>query len=258
MDSDNAGAAPNDLADRIIYEDQDVVAISKPAGLAVHSDGRTMEPTVVDWLLSYVPQAQGVGEPETAGLAMSIDRSGVVHRLDRDTSGVLLLTKHQAAHEFCKQQFHDRLTRKHYRAFVYGSMKESAGVIDRAIGRSAKDWRRRSAERGAKGTLRDAVTEWELIGTGEVSGERFSYLELRPRTGRTHQLRVHCKAIGHPIVHDTLYAGARLTQSSNLGFDTLALHAHILAIDLPHQSKMRLIAPVPQAFHEAADSIAAE
>ncbi len=260
METDNKVVSPPDLGAAIIYEDADIVAINKPTGIAVHPDGRHAESTVVDWFVSYVPEARGVGEPaaDASANGATIDRSGVVHRLDRDTSGVLLLVKHQDAHAHYKQQFHDRLVEKAYRAFVYGAMKEWLGTIDRPIGRSAKDWRKRSAERGAKGTLRDAVTKWELIGSGVKDGEEFSYLDLFPQTGRTHQLRVHLKAIDHPIVGDPLYAGKRRAQSHNLGFDRLALHAHVLSVETLAGDPVRLIAPVPTSFDMAADSIATD
>lgn len=258
MPPDSDAAASSDLRSAILYEDDDVIAVNKPVGLAVHGDGRTTEPTVVDWLLTYCPAAAGVGETDVAAEAAAIDRSGIVHRLDRATSGVLLLVKHQSAHQHYKQQFHDRLAKKEYRAFLYGGLNDVIGTIDRPIGRSAKDWRRRSAEPGAKGTLREASTGWELIGSGGYKGELFSYVDLLPRTGRTHQLRVHCKAISHPIVGDPLYAGKRLTQSNNLSLDRLALHAHRLQLTTPEQEPLQLFAPVPQAFIEAADAIASE
>ena len=259
MENDSDVMEPNHLADAIIYEDADVVVINKPSGIAVHGDGKGVQATVVDWLRTYAPECVGVGETDTqSDTGTIIDRSGIVHRLDKDTSGVLLLVKHQSAHTHYKKQFHDRLVTKIYRAFVYGEVKEWVGTIDRPIGRSAKDWRRRSAERGAKGVLRDAVTRYELIGNGMVDGEWFSYLDLFPETGRTHQLRVHLKAINHPIVQDPLYAGKRCAQSHNVGFDRLALHAHILEVVSPGGDPLRLIAPVPQSFHIAADSIATD
>ena len=240
----------------VLYSDDEVVVINKPAGMMVHEDGKREGQSVVDWFLAQYPDAKGVGEPGYAPDGKELERSGVVHRLDRETSGVLILAKTQAAHQYLKQQFHDRVVRKEYRAFVYGRMNEQWGVIDRPIGRSRKDFRKRSAEPGAKGTLRDAVTEWECIGSGEHEDEPFSYVKLIPKTGRTHQLRVHLKAIDRPIVGDTLYAGKRLEQSNNLGFEGLALHAHTLELTLPSGDARRFIAPVPPEFDQAAELIA--
>jgi len=246
------------LEPTILYEDADVLVINKPAGMMVHEDGISTGETVVDWFLGKYPDAKGVGEPGRSPKGVSLERSGVVHRLDRDTSGVLILAKTAEAFSHLKAQFHDRLVKKEYRAFVYGPMREPWGTIDRPIGRSNRDFRLRSAERGAKGTLRDAVTDWELIGTGRFENEHFSYLKLSPKTGRTHQLRVHLKAIGKPIVQDGLYAAHLIEDSNNLGLERLALHAHRLEITLPNGEQERFIAPVPLEFDIAAERLGEE
>lgn len=240
---------------KILFENDDVVVIDKPEGVMVHDDGHSDDETIVDWFLKYVPDAKGVGEPQQSPDGKDLERSGVVHRLDRETSGVLVLAKHQDAHVHLKKQFHDRLVHKEYRAFVYGPVREQWGTIDRQIGRSAKDFRLRSAQKGAKGTLRDAVTDWELIGTGRYNDEHFSYLKLIPKTGRTHQLRVHLKAIDRPIVGDTQYASSHIERSSNLDLERLALHAHILDIVLPDSEEERFIAPLPIEFDQAAEKL---
>lgn len=239
----------------ILFENDDVLVVNKPAGVMVHEDGHNEGETVVDWFLGHVPAAKGVGEPQTNNKGEAMERSGVVHRLDGETSGVLLLAKTQEAYEHLKQQFHDRLTRKEYRAFVYGHMRENWGTIDRPIGRSSKDFRLRSAQRGAKGTLRDAVTDWELIGKGEYEGEPFSYVKLKPKTGRTHQIRVHLKAIDRPIVCDELYAASKPESSNNLGLKRLALHAHELELTLPDGEQQRFVAPLPQELLDAGDRL---
>lgn len=243
----------------VIYEDEQIVVINKPAGVLVHEDGQAVNaevPTVVAWLLGRAPEARGVGEPGYSPQGDELERSGVVHRLDRETSGVMVLAKTQSAFTDLKQQFQDRTARKEYRAFVYGRVHERYGTIDRPIGRSAKDFRLRSAEPGAKGTLRPAETDWETIGVGEYDDEAFSYLKLKPKTGRTHQLRVHCKAISRPIVNDTLYAAGKVEQSNNLELDRLALHAHTLEITVPSGDTERFVAPVPPSFDRAAERIA--
>lgn len=236
----------------VLYEDDDVLVINKPSGLLVHNDGRSNEETVVDWFLSRAPEARGVGEEGFAQNGTLLERSGVVHRLDKDTSGVLILAKNQNVFVHLKEQFHDRHTKKEYRAFVYGTMKEKWGTIDRPIGRSSKDFRLRSAQRGAKGTLRDAVTDWELVGQNDV----YAYLKLFPKTGRTHQIRVHLKAINRPVVCDELYAPESLRQSDNLGFTRLALHAHKITITLPSGEEATFIAPQPEDFENAEVTLA--
>lgn len=236
----------------VLYEDTDVVVINKPAGIKVHEDGRTEGGTVVDWLLTRAPLARGVGEPGVGPDGTPLERSGVVHRLDKDTSGVLLLAKQQDAFIHMKAQFHDRLVKKEYRAFVYGTMKEKWGTITRPIGRSASHFTLRSAEKGARGLLRDAVTDWELIGQ---SGE-YAYLRLLPKTGRMHQLRVHLKSMSRPIIGDTLYAPETLLKEEGLGFTRLALHAYSLTVTLPNGELKTFIAPIPPDFEVAETALA--
>lgn len=236
----------------VLYEDGAVMVLNKPSGILVHNDGHSIEPTVVDWFLKRVPEARGVGEGGFAQDGTLLERSGVVHRLDRETSGLLILAKTLDAFFHLKHQFHEHLIKKEYRAVVYGTMKERWGTVDRPIGRSTKDFRLRSAQRGARGTLRAAVTDWELIGQTTTH----AYLKVTPKTGRTHQIRVHLKAIGRPIVHDTLYASPESLQGENLGFTRLALHAYSLKIMLPRGEEKNFLAPLPLDFEIASTAIA--
>jgi len=241
----------------VIYEDQSVLVVNKPYSMLVHEDWHSgATGTLVEWFLNRVPEAKGVGEETTKPDGTPLERSGIVHRLDRETSGVMILAKTKEAHKFLKAQFHDRIVKKEYRAFVYGRIHDKWGTINRPIGRSAKDFKKRSAERGAKGTLRDAVTHLERIGVGEYKEETFSYLKLMPQTGRTHQLRVHMRAVDRPIVGDQLYGEKQLATSNNLELERLALHAHVLEIVLPHGQTERFIAPLPLSFERAAERIA--
>ncbi len=242
----------------ILFKNDDVVVINKPVGLMVHPDGFSDEDTLVDWFLSRTPQASGVGEIQLSQKGEPLERSGIVHRLDKETSGVMILAKNQEAFEHLKKQFHDRLVQKEYRAFVYGPIRERWGSINRPIGRSSKDFRLRSAQHGAKGEMREASTDWECIGTGRYKDEPFSYMKLKPKTGRTHQIRVHLQALGKPIVGDTLYAKSEIKESNNLDFERLALHAHILEILLPNGEDKRFIASLPQIFEDAAEKIVEE
>ena len=242
----------------IIFETESVLVINKPAGLLVHADKQSTDWTVVDWLLDYYPQSQGVGEEERLPDGSLLERSGIVHRLDRETSGVMILAKTQAAYQLLKAEFHERRAYKEYRAFVYGFMAEKRGVIDRPIGRSRRDPRRRSAQRGATGNCRPAITDWELLKQGfdGTQAERFAYLKLVPKTGRTHQLRAHLKAIDRPIVGDGLYAPASLRAGNNLSINRLALHAYRLEIMLPDSEPKSFVAPLPTVLIEAEERIA--
>lgn len=238
----------------ILYEDETMLVVNKPSGLVVHNDGRSTEGTVVDWFLSRAPDAKGIGEEGFAQDGTLLERSGVVHRLDRETSGVLMLAKTEEAFLHLKAQFHNHFIKKEYRTFVYGTMKEKWGTVDRPIGRSTRDFRLRSAQRGARGTLRDAVTDWELIGQSQTH----AYLKITPKSGRTHQIRVHLKAIGKPIVHDELYAPDELVTGNNLGFTRLALHAYSLKIVIPGGEEKTFLAPLPLDFEIASTTIATE
>lgn len=229
---------------KIIYEDNDVVVINKPSGLSVHPDGKHEEETVSGWMIEKYPESQDVGEPLRLQSGETVPRPGVVHRLDKETSGVMILAKTQVAFEFLKEQFQNREVEKVYNTFVYGVPKEKEGVIDRPIGRSAQDPRKRSAQRGAKGEMREAVTRFSVI----KEGTDVAFLEVRPKTGRMHQIRVHLKAINHQVVCDKLYAPKR---ECMLGFRRLALHARRLTIVLPSGEKREFEAPLPEDFENA-------
>lgn len=240
----------------VIHEDENILVIDKPAGLAVHGEGGNVTGTVVEWFLNRVPAAKGVGEPRIGKDGHEIERSGVVHRLDKDTSGVMVLAKNQVAFDSLKQQFQNRQVKKEYLAIVYGHMREKWGTINRPIGRSGRDFRRRSAERGAKGHMREAITDWELLKQGEYKEEKFAHLKLLPKTGRMHQLRVHLKAIGHPIVGDKLYTGKKLEQSNNLGLVRLALHASKLTLVLSGGEIREFTTDTPAEIETAISQIA--
>jgi 23S rRNA pseudouridine1911/1915/1917 synthase len=239
----------------ILYEDSDILAINKPAGLIVHADGRTKEPSVAEWMLEYYPDTAVVGEPIMLESGERILRPGIVHRIDKETSGVLVLAKSREGFEHLKSQFQEHEVRKFYNAFVYGDLKQDRGMIDRPIGRSKNDFRKRTAERGIRGETREAVTGYSTIFRGETTSkdgsdgkigpQKFSYIEARPKTGRTHQIRVHMKAIQHPLVCDSLYAPGR---PSLLGFERLALHARSIEFRDLSGKQVRVEAPFPKDF----------
>jgi 23S rRNA pseudouridine1911/1915/1917 synthase len=246
----------------ILFENKHLLIVNKPSGLVVHSDGKTIEPTLCDWIVEHYPNIKGVGEPSRTPTGLMVDRPGIVHRLDRETSGALLVAKTQEAFEFLKKQFKDRNIHKIYNVFVWGLVKEDKGTISRPIGRSKTDFRRWSAERFARGELRDAITEYKVLKrhdsdenpnlnqktTKHEIPKRFSFLEVFPKTGRTHQIRVHFKAINHPVVGDKLYAP---NHPEVLGFNRVALHARRVEFEDMDGKKIDIEAPLPKDFEEA-------
>jgi 23S rRNA pseudouridine1911/1915/1917 synthase len=232
----------------IVYEDKNVVMVNKPAGLSVHGDGFTEECTLVNWILEKYPEIKDVGEDMISQLGKTIVRPGIVHRLDRDTSGVLLIVKTQESFLFFKKAFQEHAIKKTYQSFVYGVVQNNEGVIDMPIGRSKKDprmrvaWAKEAHQVGKK--IRDAITLYKVIKRGKEA----SFLELYPKTGRTHQLRVHLRAIGHPIIADKLYAGER---PPLFGLNRQALHAHALSFTLPSGERLEITADLPKDLQSA-------
>lgn len=228
----------------ILYEDADIVAIDKPAGLVVHSDGRTTEPSVAGWFVEKFPEAKDVGEPLRQSSGQAIERPGIVHRIDRDTSGVLLLAKTAEGHAHLKEQFQNHTIEKKYHAFLYGNLKEDHGTINLKITRSKSDFRKRVA--GREG--REAVTYYQVLKrTPEAT-----FVEAKPKTGRTHQIRVHFRALHHPVVCDSLYAPSK---SPILGFDRLALHARSITFTDLSGTPHIIEAPYPADFARALEQI---
>jgi 23S rRNA pseudouridine1911/1915/1917 synthase len=208
----------------ILYEDSDIVALDKPSGMIVYPDGRHDYPALDAWL------AGKYGEGNFF----------FVHRLDRETSGVMVVAKNERVHEFIKQQFQNRETRKVYRAFVHGVIKDDRGIIDKPIG-NARGGKGPRSVKNPHGTLREAITAFRV----EARGEGVTYVEVFPKTGRTHQIRVHFSSIQHPILSDQLYAP---TRPKVLGFDRLALHAYSLTLMHPNGKDMTFSAPLPPEF----------
>lgn len=236
----------------ILYEDDDIIAINKPAGLVVHPDGKTTEPSVSEWFVGKYPGAKEVGEPIELASGQKIERPGIVHRIDRETSGVLLLAKTLSGFRCLKEQFHNREVEKKYHAFLYGIMKESHGTITMPIVRSKSDFRKRVAVASTRiegrGEAREALTYFQVI--GRTAGTTF--VEAKPKTGRTHQIRVHFKALHHPVVCDSLYAPGK---PSLLGFERLALHARSVTFSDPEGNKHTVEAPYPDDFQRAIEQI---
>lgn len=235
---------------KIIYEDDDLVVIDKPSGISVHGDGRTDEYTVADWVLEKYPEISEVGEQMLLPDGKIIKRPGIVHRLDKDTSGVMVIAKTDFSYKNLKSQFQDREISKVYRAIVFGKFKDNNGFIDKPIGKSANDFRAKSTGSRAKGEKRSAITYYKIL---ERFGD-FTLLELRPKTGRTHQIRVHLKSISRPIVCDSLYAKEKPCPSF---MGRLALHAYSIEIFMPGGGKKLFISEMPKDILSALDKIKA-
>ncbi len=209
-------ASPEDIPLTVLYEDDDVVAIDKPAGMVVHAGAGIHSGTLVNALLHRFGTLSGVGGEL---------RPGIVHRLDRHTSGVLLVAKTDAAHRDLAAQFSGRQVEKVYLALVHGAVKRERGRVERPIARDPMR-RTRMTARLAEG--RAAWSEYRVM----RRFERFTLLEVRIGTGRTHQIRVHLSSMGHPVVGDTLYgAPAKVEGRPPLG--RYFLHAHRIRFRRP-------------------------
>jgi 23S rRNA pseudouridine1911/1915/1917 synthase len=227
-------AAPEDIPLAILYEDEDFVAVDKPAGMVVHAGAGIHSGTLVNALLHRFEALSGVGGPL---------RPGIVHRLDRYTSGVLLVAKNDAAHRQLAAQFSGRRVEKVYLALVHGRVLLESGRIERPIARDPVH-RTRMTARLAEG--RAAWSEYRVL----RRFARFTFLEVRIGTGRTHQIRVHLASIGHPVAGDALYgAPARIEGMPPLG--RYFLHAHRIRFRRP-STGMELVveAPLPAALAE--------
>jgi 23S rRNA pseudouridine1911/1915/1917 synthase len=229
----------------ILFEDDDCIVINKAAGVVVHPAAGKDRGTVVNALLHHCPNLEAIGGER---------RPGIVHRLDKDTSGVMIIAKNPSALENLARQFRNRTVEKQYLALVAGQVPGDKGVIDRPIGRHRSD-RKRMSSRYALSRQRQAVTEWQVVDRfHEPSATTF--LRLRPKTGRTHQIRVHLADFGFPIVGDRLYGRSRAKNGAGTttilaNFPRQALHAERLAVDHPGSKKrMEFVAPLPVDMRE--------
>ena len=260
------------LEPEIIYEDESFLAVNKPAGLIVHEARSTKhvagmkEPTLVDWLLEHYPEVKAVGDPVKLpnGNYGASDpmRPGIVHRLDRDTSGVILVARNQKYFEYLKSLFKERKIKKTYLALVYGVFKEKQGVIDRPLGiKSGTTKRTIHSDKMAK----EAVTEYRVIKNLKIQNFKsqinsksearnskplnITLLEVYPLTGRTHQIRVHLASIGHPIVGDKIYGPKHpLDPQSSILDPRLMLHALSLEFETEPGKSIKIEASPPHQF----------
>lgn len=228
----------------ILFENTFFLAINKPAGVAVHGDGKSAEKTISDWVLEHYPDTTSFGEHIKTDSGLEIKRYGIVHRLDKYTSGVLLIAKTSEGFGYLKKQFKNRKIKKTYFAFVKGDVRGERGIISKPIGRSKDDVRKWATAPKARGEMREATTRFKVI--KNASG--VSLLEVWPLTGRTHQIRVHMNSVGHPVLSDPLYGNK---SGDNFGFDRLALHAFRLVFEDKSGNQIEIFAPFPDDFKEA-------
>jgi 23S rRNA pseudouridine1911/1915/1917 synthase len=232
------GAAPDDgpsaaVADPgvpvvVVHEDDDVVVVDKPAGLVVHPGAGNATGTLVQGVLARYPELREVGDPA---------RPGIVHRLDRDTSGLLMVARSPQAYDALVEQLAERTVLRRYMALVWGRFETPAGRIDGAIGRS----RRRPTAMAGSADGRPAMTDYRVVAAVDDPVE-VSVLECRLHTGRTHQIRVHLRSIGHPVVGDATYGGVR----QSLVVPRLCLHAGGLGFEHPRTAEpLRFRSPLP-------------
>jgi 23S rRNA pseudouridine1911/1915/1917 synthase len=240
----------------ILYENDSVLVLNKPAGISVHASAHNPdEYTIATWIKEHYPNIETWGDDEEfeyKGEKVVVPRPGIVHRIDRDTSGCLLVAKTEPAWKFLKRQFAEHGIKKKYSAILVGCPKDMRGLIDAPIGRAGGGRVDRKAVGGdARGTLRDAVTRYvvERCFSADDSGQKFAVVSLYPETGRTHQLRVHMKHIGYPIVADPLYGRKN---APTLGFMRTALHAESITFKTLEGEKT-IVAPFPKDFVQVLD-----
>ena len=218
---------------KIIYEDDEMLAIDKPAGMVVHPAPGHMQGTLVNALLSYCSDLSGIG---------GVERPGIVHRLDKDTSGIVLIAKNEIAHRALASQFKNRKVNKTYLALVRGIVKSASGIIETPIGRHKTNRKKMAA---SVNQARIAETRFEVL---ETLGH-FSYIRLFPKTGRTHQIRVHLASIHHPVLGDKLYGG--MITKPYIKIARQALHAHKIEINHPvNKQPLVFEAPVPPDIND--------
>ena len=219
-----------DIPLEILYEDEDVAVVVKPCGMVVHPAAGNESGTLVNALLFAMDDLSGIG---------GVKRPGIVHRLDKDTSGLLMVAKNDMAHVSLSDQLRERTMEKHYLAVVDGVMKEQSGLVDKPIARSKKDRKKMAIDPEG----RDALTEWTLI----ENLKNAALLDVHIMTGRTHQIRVHMQSLHHPVAGDPIY-GAK----NGVKVPRLMLHAHTLAFDHPRTGERLFFqAKPPKEFEDA-------
>lgn len=231
-----------DIFLEILFEDEHLIVINKPAGLVVHPAAGNPSRTLVNALLAHCRKLSAGGHPL---------RPGIVHRLDKDTSGCIIAAEDDVTHNRLAKQFLTRQVHKEYRAIVVGTPPQESGVIETHIARSRRD-RKKMIATVAEG--RAALTRYRVL----ESFFHASYLSVEPQTGRTHQIRVHLSHIGHPVAGDKQYARGKSLRDLGITFPRQMLHAHKLHLNHPHSSgRMKFTAPLPEDFRLALNQLRA-
>jgi 23S rRNA pseudouridine1911/1915/1917 synthase len=224
----------------VIYTDPDFIVVSKPAHLLVHAikGQHAVGPTLADWLLARYPELKTVGDDPA-------NRPGIVHRLDRDTSGVLIIPRTQGFFSYIKKLFQSHEVSKEYLALVWGHLRDDAGTVALPIGIRAGSVKRTTHIRNAR-LIKDAVTDYRVQKRLVLKGEPVTLVSLFPKTGRTHQLRVHLASRGYPVVGDMLYGGKTIfLKSTQLGITRHFLHAEAIEFVLPSSTRLKVQSPLP-------------
>ena len=221
---------------KIIYEDDNILVINKPSGLVVHPYDHSTEYTLVDFLHEHIPESFSIDNNVTLQDKRIISLGGIVHKLDRDTSGVMVIAKTQSTFDSLKEQFRNHTTKKIYVALVEGIIENPIFTIDAPLGRSKKDYKQSTHPENPRGELREAITEVKVLSHGDAA----TLVELTPKTGRTHQLRAHMSSINHSIVGDKAYG-------SNIDSSRIMLHAKSLDFILEGENK-HFEVEVPESF----------
>ena len=262
----------NNFPVKVVYEDDDFVAVNKPAGLLAHpvegaaDEGGKNAPTLAGWLAEKYPETAEVGDTPAGADGRPL-RPGMVHRLDRDTSGIIIAARNPRAFEYLKNLFKERSVKKKYVALLFGKMGASPGekgVVDMPIGAGGKKFTRRAVSAGApsRGKTRDAVTEYEVLekfpGTGP-GYPGYTLVAAYPKTGRTHQIRVHFKALGYPVACDKLYGFRRADPETfcPFGLKRHFLHASSIEFVAPSGTRVKLEAGLPDDLKAVLENLRA-
>ena len=223
---------PENIPLDILYEDEQILILNKPAGLVVHPAPGHPNGTLVNAVLAHCPNLPGIG---------GVQRPGIVHRLDKDTTGAIAIAKTEVAHHSLQAQLKAKTARREYLGVVYGATKQESGTINLPIGRHPKERKKMAVVPVEKGG-REAVTHWFI----EERLGNYTLMHFQLETGRTHQIRVHSAQIGHPIVGDSVYGSGR---SVGVNLPGQALHAWKLQLKHPVSNNLvDVIAPPPQVF----------
>ncbi|SRR3990167_11431338 len=236
----------------IVYEDERLLVLNKPAGLITHPKNiNDTQESITSWLVKKSPEIKNIGEPFVAS-GHEVPRAGVVHRLDKDTSGLILVAKDNEAFFYLKKLFQDRKIKKHYLALVNGRPKDSKGTISAPLGRIGL--KRTTKIIGDKLIdKKEAVTEYEVLKNYSLLANHYSLLEVVPRTGRTHQIRVHLNSIGTPVSGDNIYGFKKI--KSPRGLTRLFLHAYKLEFVAPDGKKLLIEIGLPEDLQKVLNEI---